>query len=157
MATNAVTPPGSLHFGAATVRERGLTVASTRNSPLPHGRGSTRFDYNRGMSGANTEKPGGKDGPIILGENALLGVSIGLVGISSSCVAIFFILLAMSLTNAILVTLGTVCGLIGSGVSLWFTLRIRRLSFSRFRFGRFYRSRFGLAIFFEVFNGRMRF
>ena len=27
-------------FRAATVRERGLTLASTRNSPLPDGRGS---------------------------------------------------------------------------------------------------------------------
>ena len=28
------------NFRAATVRERGLTLASIRNSPLPHGRGS---------------------------------------------------------------------------------------------------------------------
>src|SRR5580704_8405149 len=33
----------SIEFGAATVRERSLTLALTRNGPLPHGRGSRSF------------------------------------------------------------------------------------------------------------------
>jgi hypothetical protein len=79
---------------------------------------------------AMTDKPDGKDAPTTLSENALLRVVIGLVGISSLSAAVSLVILAMSKTNAALFSLGFVSALIGSGVSIWFALRIRTPAFA---------------------------
>jgi hypothetical protein len=46
-------------FRAATVRERGLTLASTRDSPLPHGRGSKTRSVNKRQTRDRPVDPGG--------------------------------------------------------------------------------------------------
>ena len=104
-----------------------------------------------------TDKPDGKDGPTLISENALLGVSIGIVGISTLCVAGFYVLLAMSLKNAVLVMLGTLSGFIGPGVSIWFTFRTKRLAFLAVSIWSLLPLAFWLWIFYGVFIGRIRF
>jgi hypothetical protein len=102
------------------------------------------------------DKPDIKNGRTTISENALLCVSIGLVGISSLSATVLFALLAMSRTNAALASLGSVSGVIGSGVSIWFTLRIRRVAFVAVSVWSLLPLAFWFWIFFEIFNGRLR-
>ena len=105
---------------------------------------------------AMDDKTDTKNGRTTISENALLWVSIGLVGISSLSATVLLVLLATSRTNAALTSLGFVSGVIGSGVSIWFTLRIRRVAFVTVSVWSLLPLAFWFWIFFEIFNGRLR-
>ena len=103
-----------------------------------------------------TDKSDINNKPTTISENALLYVSIGFVVISSLSAAILLVLLAMSSTNVVLAAIGLVSGVVGSGVSIWFTSRIRRVAFVVVAVWSLLPLAFWLWIYFEIFNGRIQ-
>jgi hypothetical protein len=77
---------------------------------------------------AMTDKPEGKGTRTTLTVNALLGVSIGLIGISSLSAVAFLAGNFVPLDRAASFALGFCSAIIGTGLSTWCALRIRRLA-----------------------------